>query len=186
MEKAIIEACLRMQREGLIIGTSGNVSVRTGKEVLITPSGVEYTRLSAADLVRLNLQGEIIQGHLSPSSEFWLHLKIYAARPEIKAIIHTHSKFSTAFALAGRNIPAELEEFYHVLGQQPIKVAAYGANGSLELANNAVAALGKGKAVLLARHGLVGISSQGLEEAFLICQTVERAAEIHWLAQALS
>ncbi len=184
MEKAIIAACLRMQREGLIIGTSGNVSVRVGQEVLITPTGAEYEKLLPTDLVRLNLQGQIVQGHLAPSSEFWLHLKIYAARPEIKAIIHTHSKFSTAFALAGQEVPAELEEFLHILGEQPVRVAEYGANGSLDLANNAVAALGQGKAVLLARHGLVGVSSQGLEEAFLICQTVERAAEIHWLAQA--
>ena len=132
----------------------------------------------------LDREGRITQGHRKPSSEFPLHVKIYQERPDVGAIVHVHSPWACAYAVAHQPIPMLLEESAQVLGDS-IPVAQYAQAGSEELAISACRALGtEHKAVLLANHGLVGLG-QDLEEALLVCVIAEKTAMIGLLARSL-
>lgn len=108
LKKEVLKANLDLVKNGLVLFTWGNVSAidkKTG-HVVIKPSGVEYDGMKAEDMVVLDLNGKVIEGKYRPSSDTPTHLEIYKAHPEIGGIVHTHSTYATAFAQAGRNIPA--------------------------------------------------------------------------------
>lgn len=163
---------------GLIVGTWGNLSARIpGTDyVAITPSGRNYRTLSLEDIVILNVFGEVIEGELKPSSESALHLEIYKARPDIQSVIHTHSIYATACAVAKQAIPPIVEDLVQLVGGG-VAVAEYAICGSDQLAQNAVKALGENNAVLLANHGVVGCGTN-LHEAKVACEVVEKSAQI--------
>ncbi|MDW7651550.1 MAG: class II aldolase/adducin family protein [Bacillota bacterium] len=173
-----------MCRDNLVLGTWGNVSVRDGdNSMLITPSGMNYEQLEPADLVRLSLDGGTAQGRWKPSSEWRLHAAIYRGRQDISAIVHTHSVYATAFAVARMPIPAVVEDLVQVAGGS-VDVADYTLPGTDELAENALLALGNKSAVLLASHGLVG-AAQTLEEALKVCRIAEKTAQVALFARLL-
>ncbi|WP_088342819.1 MULTISPECIES: class II aldolase/adducin family protein [Rhodomicrobium] len=154
LRRAVIETARAMSREGLSPGRSGNVSARVPGGMLITPSGLAYDGLGEADIVFVGEGGETLPGSLRPSSEWHLHHAIYAARPEIAAIVHCHSMDATALACAGKPIPA----FHYMVtagGGSDIRLAPYATFGTPELAAAVVAALDGRKAALLAHHGQV-------------------------------
>jgi L-fuculose-phosphate aldolase len=151
--------------------------------ILITPSGMDYNQLQKTDLVAINLEGQIIQGHRHPSTEMALHLAIYRQRPEIRAIVHTHSVFASALAVARIPLPPILEELAQLLGQE-VPVSEYALAGTEGLAENAVRALGQGPAVLLTNHGLVGVGKT-VREALMICQVVEKGAQVYIFSRIL-
>nr|WP_092067972.1 class II aldolase/adducin family protein [Dendrosporobacter quercicolus]NSL46870.1 class II aldolase/adducin family protein [Dendrosporobacter quercicolus DSM 1736]SDL67538.1 L-fuculose-phosphate aldolase [Dendrosporobacter quercicolus] len=163
---------------GLIAGTWGNLSARVpgGNCIAVTPSGRNYRSLTCEDIVLVNMEAAVVRGRLKPTSELALHLAIYRQRQEVKAIIHTHSVFASAFAVARRPIEPIVEDIAQLVGGS-IEVAAYALNGTDELAENAVKALGGKNAVLLANHGLV-CCGRTLSEAMLTCQLVEKTAQI--------
>jgi L-fuculose-phosphate aldolase len=188
----VLAAVRRVAAAGLVSGASGNVSRRMrppdggapgGELVAITASSVPYHRFSASDVVVVDFDVEPVWGDAVPSSEALLHLAIYRARRDVGAVIHTHSLYASAFAVAGRQIPPILDEQVLTLGG-PVEVAEYGASASEELAANAAAALGDRAAVLLRHHGVAGVGAT-LEEAVDVVALVERVAQIAAISLAL-
>lgn len=174
----VIKACRDLFGMGLNLGTWGNISriSREKQMVVITPSGVEYPALQATDLVAVDLEGNVAEGTLKPSSETALHLEIYKARSDVGAIAHTHSIFATAAAVTRTPIPAVVEDMAQIIGGD-VQVAEYAMPGTMDLARNAVSALGSKNAVLLANHGVIGVG-KNMEEAVLACQVVEKTAQV--------
>lgn len=183
--QAVIEYAHRMTEKGLIAGTWGNISVRIpGADMIaITPSGRDYMTLAPSDIAIVNMKGEWVDGNYKPSSELPLHLAVYRARQDVGALIHTHSIYASACAAARRSIPAIIEDVAMMNGGD-IEVAEYAANGSTELADNTVRALGEHQSVLLANHGMLGCGSN-LKEAMTMCELVEKTARIFIAAQSL-
>ena len=182
----IIEAGKRMLRQGETIGTWGNISSLDPEkgEVYITPSGMAYDALTAADIVVLTREGEIIRGDRRPSVETELHLSVYRARPECRAVIHTHPVYSTAFSAMGEDIPIFLDEAAQTLGDT-VKTARYAMPGSRELAEYCVEALGtQAMACLLRSHGAVCIG-ETMEKAFTVSAVLESTARILMMIRAM-
>jgi L-fuculose-phosphate aldolase len=187
-KQQVLAACRRIVAAGLVAGSSGNVSRRVeGPEgaplVAITPSRVPYHRLTAADILVIDFEGDPVEGEGVPSSETLAHLAVYRARADVGAVIHTHSIYASALAVAGLEIPPLLDEQVVVLGGS-VPVAEYAMAGSQELADKACTALGEGNAVLLHNHGVLGVGAD-LEDAASVCELVERLAQIYVLALAL-
>jgi L-fuculose-phosphate aldolase len=174
MRDALCATARALHTARLCVGTSGNVSVRTARGFLVTPTGVPYPALEPADLVELNLEGAVLDGVRLPSSEWRLHAALYRARADAQAIVHTHSRSATALACARRGIPA----FHYLVaraGGADIRCAAYATYGTPELAAHAVAALADRRACLLANHGMVALG-RDLDTAFALAEEVEELA----------
>ena len=183
-KQSIISCGKQMFDRGLVAGTWGNISIRNaiGDRIFITPSGMPYGELTPEDIVVVDAVGNVLEGK-RPSSELPLHLAIYAKRTDVLAIIHTHSLYATACAVAGEGIPPCLEELVQVVGGS-VDVARYALPGTNELAQNVVDALGDKTATLLSNHGAVACGPS-LKEALLIAELVEKAAHIHVIAHQL-
>ncbi|MEX0750921.1 MAG: class II aldolase/adducin family protein [Dehalococcoidia bacterium] len=183
----VLDAVRRIVALGLVSGASGNVSRRIrapeGELITITASRVPYHRFTIDDVLVCDFDVEPVVGDGVPSSESLSHLAIYRARPDVGAVIHTHSVYASAFAAAGTPIPCVLDEQVISLGGA-VEVADYGSSASEELATNAVAALGERAAVLLKHHGIIGVGA-GLEEAADVVELVERVAQICVAAASL-
>lgn len=177
--RQIIEYGHELLARGLVAGTWGNISARiTGTEwIAITPSGRDYRQLSAEDIVIVDRAGQIIAGNCKPSSELPLHLAIYTARADIKAIVHTHSIYASACAVARRGIPPVIEDLVQVIGGG-VEVVEYALPGTGELAHNTVKTLQDRNGVLLANHGVIGCG-RSLDEALTACELIEKAARIY-------
>lgn len=171
---AIVATAQTMERAGLAPNRSGNVSCRFDGGVLITPAGVPYAEMRAADIVALDLAGAVRSGTRTPSSEWPFHTAIYRARPETQAIVHTHSPQATALACARRGIPA-FHYMIAITGGPGIRCAEYATFGTQALAENAVRGLEGRKAVLLANHGVIAIGAS-LEAAYEVACEVENLA----------
>lgn len=145
---------LELQRNGLVAMTSGNVSGidRDLGAVVIKPSGVPYRDLSADQMVVVDLEGGILEGDLTPSSDTATHLYMYRRRPDFGGIVHTHSPYAVAFAIRGEPVPcyssAMADEFGDV-----IPVADYGQVGGEEIGSKVTDAIGDSPAVLVRNHG---------------------------------
>jgi L-fuculose-phosphate aldolase len=170
----IVRVAQAMDRAGFCPSKSGNVSARVEGGFLVTPSGLPYARTTPDDLVLMSDSGEVRAGAKKPSSEWPFHAAIYAARPEVKAVVHNHSPRATALACARRGIPA----FHYMIalaGGADVRCAEYATFGTDALARNAVAALDGRKAVLLANHGVIAVGAS-LEGAYTIAAEVENLA----------
>lgn len=176
----VVEFGKKMSSAGLSKGTSGNISIfdpETGYMV-ISPSGLGYFDTKPEDVVVMDLSGKIVDGTRKPSSEHDLHTAFYKNKPEIRGVVHTHSRYCTTFACLHMPIKA----VHYVIGgagNPTVPVAPYATFGSKELAENAVKTAGKGRAVMLANHGLVtcGIN---LAKAFGLAENLEFVAEMQW------
>jgi L-fuculose-phosphate aldolase len=184
VQSEIIVVGHKLLHSGLVTGTWGNISARVARDTLaITPSGRNYLSLETQDIVLVDQNGKIKEGKLAPSSELPLHVAVYQARSDIGAIVHTHSVFASACAVANKAIAPIIEDLLQVVGGS-VEVAHYALPGTAELAHNAVKSLGNKNAVLLANHGVLGCGST-LSEALLCCELVEKAAQIYIYAQML-
>ncbi len=170
----IIRIACAMDARGFAPSKSGNVSQRTDKGFLITPTGLPYAGLKPGDLAHLDLEGRIIQGTHEPSSEWRFHASIYRARPEIGAIVHNHSPRATALSCARKPLPA-FHYMVAIAGGHDIRCAEYATFGTQELADHAVAALQDRKACLLANHGVIALGVS-LDAAWSVAQEVENLA----------
>jgi L-fuculose-phosphate aldolase len=170
---AIVATAQRMEREGLAPNRSGNISCRFDGGLLITPSGVPYPEMRAADIVSLDLAGAVRSGTRTPSSESPFHTAIYRTRPDAEAIVHTHSPQATALACTRRGIPP----FHYMiaLAGGGIRCAEYATFGTPALAENALRALEGRRAVLLANHGVIALGAD-LESAYEVAYEVENMA----------
>ncbi len=153
---AIVTACQELSRAGLVVGTAGNVSVREGDLVAVTPSGVRYPDLTP-DLVGVHrLDGAAVEAPLAPTSELPLHLAIYTARPEAGAVVHTHSPAATALSALVDEVPA-VHYYVAMFGGPTVPVAPYATYGTAELARNVVHALRDRTACLMGSHGAIAL-----------------------------
>lgn len=156
--REVLEVAREMSRCGLSPGRSGNVSRRWRDGLLITPSGLAYDGLQPEDIVWIDPDGRSGEVSRKPSSEWRFHAAIMAARPEIGAVVHSHSLHATALACARRPIPA----FHYMVaaaGGADILCAPYATFGTAELAAHAVRALDGRRACLLANHGQIAIGA---------------------------
>jgi len=176
LRDALIAVARSLNAENINRGKAGNVSVRIDAGFLITPSGMPYAAIERADVVAMGADGRP-QGARRPSSEWPMHHAIYAARPDVAAIVHTHAPFATALACLGRGIPA-FHYMVAVAGGRDIRCAPYATFGTAALAVHTVAALAERRACLLAHHGMVATGAS-LEKALALAVEVEALAEIY-------
>ncbi|HTZ22737.1 MAG TPA: class II aldolase/adducin family protein [Streptosporangiaceae bacterium] len=183
--RADLASCGRdLLARGLLSQTSGNLSIRLGDEVLITPTSMEYDLIEPADIVVAGLDGVVRRGSRRPSSETPLHCLVYQTRPDISAIVHTHSPHATTLAVLGLPIPA-VHYMIAVTGTTEIAVADYATYGTPELARNVRGAFAApAKAALIANHGLVAGGSS-LKEAASVAEAVETLAGLYYRALAI-
>lgn len=153
---AVADACRQLRAAGLVVGTAGNVSVRVGGHVVISPSGVDYDAMTAADVGVHALDGSPVDAPLAPSSELPLHLAVYG-RSVHTAIVHTHAPASTALSCVVDVVPPS--HYYAALFGGPIRVAPYATYGSAELAEQVATALDGRTAALMSNHGAVVVGS---------------------------
>jgi L-fuculose-phosphate aldolase len=182
---SIVEASRALLRTGLTTGTSGNVSVRVGAElVAVTPSGVDPEAMSSSDVVRVRPDGSAaVDNGRRPSSETRFHLAVYEARADVCAIVHTHPPWATAVGCSGADIPP----FHYMMvgtGDGTIRCAPYAPPGSARLAAHVVEALGPRQACLLANHGLVTVGAD-LDGAMEMTREVEALAQQYCLSRLL-
>ncbi|MEM4101385.1 MAG: class II aldolase/adducin family protein [Desulfurococcaceae archaeon] len=181
----IVEVMKFLEEKGLNYGKSGNASVlvRSKGHVVITPSGLDKSKLKPEDVVVTDLEGRVIEGFHRPSSELPLHLAIYREYKRFNAVIHAHTIYSTVLSVIRNPLPPILEELVLYTGGD-VRVAEYAPSGTWTLAENVVKALKDRSAVMLANHGLVACG-RTLEEALEVLVLVERAAQIYVLSRML-
>lgn len=172
--EAIIEHCLKMNRSGLNQGTSGNISLRHGDGLLITPTSMPYDAMQAEDIVWLDASGAA-HGRNRPSSEWRFHRDIMQSRMDVQAIVHAHPTACTTLAILGKSIPP-LHYMIAVCGGPDIRCAPYAIFGSEDLSRHAVEALEGRTACLLAHHGMISVGSS-LEKAMWRAEEVETLAQ---------
>jgi L-fuculose-phosphate aldolase len=171
-----------MNASGLNQGTSGNVSVRDGQGMLITPSGVPYDAATPEMMVPVDADGAP-SGRLRPSSEWRMHLDLYRHRPEVGAVVHVHSAHATALSCHRKGIPS-FHYMVAVAGGADIRCADYATFGTQALSDAMLAALEGRRACLLANHGQIAVGAT-LEKALGLAQEVETLARQYLLARAL-
>ena len=172
---SVVEACRALRHERLVVGTAGNVSVRDGDLVAVSPSGVGYDTLTPELVGVHDLAGEPVQAPLAPSSELPLHLLVYA-RTAARAVVHTHAVASTALSVAADELPAA--HYYVALFGGPVRVAPYARFGTPELATSVAAALVDRTAALMANHGAVVL---GDSPDRALDQALDRARYLEYL-----
>lgn len=183
-KKQVLEYAQRCMRQGLIAGTSGNLSLLSDAgEIVITPSGVDYMTMTEADIMVINLDGGILEGPHKPSSEWPMHAVVYKSDPAIRSIVHTHSPYATAFAVINEPIPVVLVEMVFFLGGD-IRVAPLAVQGTEEVGLGCVEALKGRGACLLQNHGAVTVG-KNLPQAFIRTEYAEDAAKIYHMAKAV-
>lgn len=182
LRSQMVATARRLSDLGLNRGSTGNVSARHGGNWLVTPSGVPPEELSAQNMVAMDFNGMVL-GTGKPSSEWRFHRDILVARPEVGGIVHTHSRFATAFACLHRDIPA----FHYMIamaGGDSIRCAPYALFGTQELSDHALKALTGRKACLLGNHGLIALGAD-LSDALALAIEVESLCEQYWSALQL-
>ena len=174
--KQIIEAGLRLVKEGLVARSWGNISLRLDDEnMLITPSGRTYDTLKPGDIVLMNYRNYHYEGKIKPSSEYHLHAVVYQQRKEINSVIHTHQMNATTVATARKEVPPIIDDMVQIIGPT-VRVTKYTLAGTEKFAKAAVRALRGRQAALLANHGAVCIG-RTLDEAFVVSEVLEKACK---------
>lgn len=169
----------------LFAGTSGNLSIYDDENdcIYITPSSIPYENMECEDMVVITMDGTVLEGKHQPSSEWKLHANIYKERKEIKAVVHTHSPYATAFAVANMPIPMILVEMLPSIGDA-VQVAGFALPGDEKVGIEAVKALEGRKGCLLKNHGAVAIGEE-IESAYITAVYIEDAARIYYLASTV-
>ena len=183
--ESLVETGKKLVKHGLVTGSFGNASLRLPDQnlVLVTPSGMDYERMTVDDLVTIDMDGNKVQGKHKPTSEAPMHLAIYASRQDVHSIIHTHSPFATTLACAELPIPPVHYLMAGIGGTVPL--ARFATFGTREIGEEAAKALGQEfKAVLLAKHGVIAVGTT-LEDTFFVAETVEYVASIYCRLKAM-
>ena len=169
----VIEYCLRMLKDGLTVATSGNVSVRVGENIAITPSGVDYKALAPADICVITVEGEHVDGPENPSSEVPMHTVVYQ-NTDALAVVHTHPVYATVLGTLVEEIPP-IHYMLALLGG-PVRVAPYAPFGTEELARSCHAAMKDRYAVLLQNHGATTYGAS-------LAKAYTRSVYLEWLCR---
>lgn len=183
IKQQVVDFSKRAFAQKLFAGTSGNLSVFAREEgrIYITPSCVRYETMQPDDVMVMDLSGNVYEGPHKPSSEWRLHTTVYAAYPEISAIVHTHSPFATAYAVNHAEIPATLIEMFFFLGGA-VPCAPYATPGTPEVGTFAIPLLAGKGGCLLANHGVLAVGKD-MEQAYLRAEYIEDAAKIYSIAK---
>ena len=183
LRAALVAACRELTRRDLSHGTSGNIGLRRDeRRFLISPSGMPYDALQCEDIPVMDLDSRW-SGRHRPSSEWRFHRDIFKTRPEIRAIVHTHSRSATALACTGRGIPA-FHYMVAVAGGSDIRCAPYCTFGTQDLSDAVLIALQDRQACLLANHGVIAVGAD-LRAALALAGEVENLAAQYCAALAL-
>lgn len=179
---AVLAMGLRLAETGLVVGTWGNVSVRVGDKMVITPSGGDYAAMTEADLPVVDIASGAWEGP-KPSSERDLHLAVYRERKEINGVIHVHSPNASTLAAARRELPPILDDIAQLIGPS-VRVADYALPSTKKIVRVTMKALKGRMAALMANHGAVCLG-RSLDEALLCCQVLEKGCKAYIEAEFL-
>lgn len=171
--RLVVQYAKRLRPDGLVVLTAGNISVRSGDLVAITPGSYDYDRLTPERICVVHLDGTVADARLTPSSELPMHLAVYRAAPEARAVVHTHAPYASALSTVVDELPA----LHYLIAQLggPVRVAPYATFGSEELAENVAHALEGRTAALLGNHGTIAFG-ETLEQAY------SRTVLLEWLS----
>lgn len=176
LKKKVIEGGKRLLDEGLVARTWGNISIRVDENnMLITPSGIPYEELTEKDIVLVNYHTSSYESEVKPSSEKELHCEIYRTRKDVNAVIHTHQMNASTVAVAQREVPPILDDMAQIIGPT-VRVADYALPSTKKITKKTVKALKGRNAALMANHGAVCVG-RDMDEAFVVCQVLEKACK---------
>lgn len=173
MQESVIAAACAMHTDQLTVANSGNISVRYQQGFLITPSGVPYEQLKPADIVWLDMNGQVLQGQLKPSSEWRIHRDIYQEKTDVNAIVHAHAESATALSVTRKPLPA-FHYMVALFGGYQVPCAGYATFGTQALSAEVLQALQGYSACLMANHGMIVTGST-------LAKTYTRALELESL-----
>lgn len=182
LEKLRHEVCkynLELPKYGLVVMTSGNISGRDPETglVVIKPSGISYDEMTSADMVVVDMDGNVIEGHLKPSIDTATHLYVYAHRPDVFGVGHTHSAYASSFAALGRPIRPCVTTACLLGGEVPC--GGYAAIGGEQIGAEIIRAIGSARAVLLQNHGVFTIGDSPRQAAKMAVELEEIAKITH-------
>jgi len=181
LKQQVLEGNLALPAHGLVTWTSGNVSVRDEETglVVIKPSGMVYDEMTAADMVVVDLDGRVVEGTRGPSSDTSSHLGVYRHRDDVRSIVHTHSRYATAFAAVGREIPCCMTAIADEFGG-PVPCGGYARIGGDEIGEEIVRSIGSSPAILMRQHGVftIGATMQKAIKAAVMVEDVARTVAI--------
>ncbi|MGX7447474.1 L-fuculose-phosphate aldolase [Dolosigranulum pigrum] len=174
----------KLVETNLTKGTGGNLSIfdREAGHMAITPSGIDFFEIQPEDIVIMTLDGDIVEGERTPSSEWVMHKIFYENREDIDAMIHAHTMYATVMATLHWDLPPS--HYMVAVAGKNVRVADYATYGTPELAENAYEAMKDRRAVLLANHGIIA-GAQDLLNAFNIVEEVEYCSEVHIKAKSV-
>jgi L-fuculose-phosphate aldolase len=177
IRNSIISQCLFMNSSGLNQGNSGNISVRVGDRMLITPTSIPYVETTPDMIASMPIDGEYgaFDGPKKPSSEWRFHLDIMKARPDVKSVVHTHSTYATILAIARKPIPA-CHYMIAAFGGDDVRVSGYARYGTKALSDHVLVALEGRNGCLMANHGMLTIGSS-------LKKAMWRAVELETIAK---
>lgn len=169
--QAVVDHCRKMVADGLVVGTSGNVSIRVGDLIAVSPTGMAYEEMTARDVCVVDRRGRRLHGHAAPTSELPMHLAAYEVT-RADAIVHTHSTAATAVS----TLVGQLPNVHYLVAQfgGPVRVAAYATYGTPDLAQAMKKAMKKRTGCLLGNHGTLTVGAT-VEQAYA------RAHYLEWL-----
>lgn len=185
LKEELVQLHLELPKNNLVVWTGGNISARDPESglVVIKPSGVRYEDLRPGLMVVVDLQGKIVDGVLKPSSDTFSHLYIYRARADVGGIVHTHSRYATAFAAVGKPIPCVLTAMADEFGG-PIPCAGFALIGDEAIGRLVVEGIGQSPAILLKNHGVFTIGKNATAAVKAAVMTEDVAATA-WMAYQL-
>lgn len=185
IKKELVALNQALPKNNLVVWTGGNVSMRDPESglVAIKPSGLGFDELTPESMVVVDLDGKIVEGSLKPSSDTASHLYIYRHRPDVNGVVHTHSRYATAFAAVGKSIPVYLTAQADEFGG-PVPCAGFALIGGEEIGKQVVEHIGKSPAVLLKNHGVFTIGPSG-KAAVKAAVMVEDIAATVWMAMQI-
>lgn len=182
-KQQVIEIAKKLYLRQMVNTNEGNVSIRLGDRVYITPSQVNKEHLTPQVIAVTDLAGNQLEGELKPSSEILMHLYVYSLRDDVSGIVHNHSPYATAFAIAGKPIVTKgYTEMIYLYDQIP--VAEYGAPGTMRITSGIERYVHQTDVMLLANHGLLAMGND-LTDAYQKAESIESIAKTLLLARML-
>ncbi|HUU14614.1 MAG TPA: class II aldolase/adducin family protein [Terriglobia bacterium] len=175
LKREMIEKCRQLEKLGYFIGTWGNISVRVPEGFIVTPSRVEYAVIEPHDFVTVSLDGTVLAGHRLPSSESEIHRAVLNKKPDVGAVIHSHSPYATAVSCLHQTMPVFVEDMAQIIGGEVHCTRYVPAGQHKKIAEEVAITIGEENAVLLANHGMM-CCGRNLEEALVASHILEKAA----------
>lgn len=170
--------------DGLTTGTGGNISrfLPEDQVMLISPSGIPYFETEPADIVVMDLAGQVVDGDRKPSSEYELHSIFYRNRKDVFSVVHTHSEYATTFAC----LHQEIEPLHYIIGSvgEKVRCCAYKTYGTYELAEEAFNSIQQDHGILLGNHGVLAIGKT-VGDAFGVAKDIEFLAKLDFRARCI-